>query len=351
MAVLQVLLAMIFRWLGTILNTLIGWASMLLFGKVPQNRQFILSAITFCSVIWLALALGVVFPRVGTFLLTLVVLPPWIDRAYVRLIMLALALVLPLGVGAASLFLLPPEDRPRRSQMLRAVVKGYAYTLGLALTLLIMCIVAPIHRLRALLMRWSTTHIPVLVESHDYLDVVTQIDRVLRSAGFETVRTRAAWMVRLPTAIFTFFAGGAVKGLVADQLTVLKSANFEVALHPSDLVIRGKEREMVRVHALITEHVTFTKAYQTWSKEANAIEDRLTALWRELRESAPDFELAGAQEKLTAIDEALRSIAVDYHEWEVLFREKLIVESRMLRVAAGVSDNLEDATVEPDSRG
>ena len=46
MAVLQVLLAMIFRWLGTILNTLIGWASMLLFGKVPQNRQYILSVIT-----------------------------------------------------------------------------------------------------------------------------------------------------------------------------------------------------------------------------------------------------------------------------------------------------------------
>src|SRR5262249_49281817 len=30
MAVLQILLAMVFRWLGTILNTLIGWASLLL---------------------------------------------------------------------------------------------------------------------------------------------------------------------------------------------------------------------------------------------------------------------------------------------------------------------------------
>ena len=90
MAVLQIILAMVFRWMGTILNTLIGWASMLLFGKVVENRQYLLSAITFCSVIWLALILGVAFPRVGTFLLTFVVIPKWVDESYIRLGMLRL---------------------------------------------------------------------------------------------------------------------------------------------------------------------------------------------------------------------------------------------------------------------
>src|SRR5262245_2158402 len=100
-------------------------------------------------------------------------------------------------------------------------------------------------------------------------------------------------MVRMPTSVFTFFAGGVAKGLVAEQLTVLRSPAFEVELHPSDLVIRGKSRDVNRVHALISEHITFTRAYQTWSQEANGIEDRLSALWSELREAAPNFDLAG----------------------------------------------------------
>lgn len=350
MAVLQLLLAMIFRWFGTILNTLIGWASMLLFGKVPENRQYLLSAITFCSVIWLALALGVLLPRVGAFLLTLVVLPRWVDRAYVRMAMLGLALLLPVAVGFASLYLQAAENRPAGNNRWRAIIRGYPCTLGMALTLLMMCCVAPILRARTLLMRWSTTHLPVVVEPPDYLEVVTQIGRVLRSGGYETVRRRATWMVRLPTAMFTFFAGRSVQGLVADQLTVLKSDSFEVELHPSDLVIRGRDRDVMRIHALIAEHVTFTRAYQTWSKEANAVEDRLTALWRELRDSAPELDLASASRKLAAIEELLRTVAVDYREWAVLFREKLIVERGMLRVAAGLTDTLEDATVEPADR-
>src|SRR5579872_3893655 len=106
----------------------------------------------------------------------------------------------------------------------------------------------------------------------------------------------------------------------------------------------------MRVHALITEQVTFTRAYQTWSKEANAVEDRLTSLWRELRESQTELDVAGALEKLAGIDETLRAISVDYQEWEVLFREKLIVERGLLRVAAGLSEKLEDATVQPRDR-
>ncbi len=42
MAVLQAVLALITRQAGRILNTVFGWATMLLFGKVPQDKQLLL---------------------------------------------------------------------------------------------------------------------------------------------------------------------------------------------------------------------------------------------------------------------------------------------------------------------
>src|SRR5919108_6359501 len=95
MAIVQALLAMVFRSAGKLLNTAFGWATMMLFGRVPQDRQIYLSLVSFGSVIWLLALVGIAFPKLGTFLLSFVPLPDWVDRKWVRLAMLAAALVIP----------------------------------------------------------------------------------------------------------------------------------------------------------------------------------------------------------------------------------------------------------------
>ena len=84
MAFLAALLAFGSRFAGKILTTALGWASTLLFGRVPASRQFLLLGITFGSVIWMVLVAGVLFPDVGTFLLVLVpgqsIVPEWVIR-------------------------------------------------------------------------------------------------------------------------------------------------------------------------------------------------------------------------------------------------------------------------------
>ena len=69
MAILAALFAFGSRFVGKILMTALGWASTLLFGRVPAKRQYLLLGITFGSVIWIVLLAGVLFPDVGTFLL------------------------------------------------------------------------------------------------------------------------------------------------------------------------------------------------------------------------------------------------------------------------------------------
>jgi hypothetical protein len=328
MALVQALLAAVFRSFGKILNTAFGWATLMLFGKVSQKRQTYLSVITFGSVLWFIAALGVAVPRVAAFLLAFVTLPEWVEPNWVRLGMLAVAIVLPLVIGVCSILMLEPAARPQGAgAKIKAVLKGYPYALGLALTLLTMLIFAPIIKLHDTVRRWTSTHIPVIVKSKDYLDVVGDVERILKDAQLNPQRTPAGWMLRLPTKILTFFAGGAIDDLVAEQLTVLRAEDCEVLLHPSDLVIRGRERQVARVHALVTEHLTFTKAYLTWTKEAQQLEDRLGKAWQAIRAD----ELAQARPLLVAVERDLRRVELSYEEWEVLFRELLVVERARLR--------------------
>jgi hypothetical protein len=81
----------------------------LLFGRVSQDRQVYISVIAFGSVLWLVALVGVAFPALGTFLLSFVPLPDWVDKKWVRLAMLAAVVVLPLGVGLVSVLI---QSRP-----------------------------------------------------------------------------------------------------------------------------------------------------------------------------------------------------------------------------------------------
>src|SRR3954452_717771 len=107
MVPLQAILTALLRQTGRLLNTLFGWATSLLFGKVPEKRQLYLSVIALGAVVWIVVVLGIVFPRLAAFLLAFVPLPAWIAD-WTRLIMLALAVILPPAVGFVSLFLVDP---------------------------------------------------------------------------------------------------------------------------------------------------------------------------------------------------------------------------------------------------
>jgi len=349
MAIVQALLALVFRSAGRLLNMVFGWATMMLFGKVPQDRQIYLSIIAFGSVAWIVAVLGIVFPSFGTFMLAFVTLPRWVDHTWIRLAMLAAAAVIPLVVGVVSTRMLDAEQRPSGAVANAvAVLKGYPYTLALALTLIMMTALAPVIRVRTMLKRWSSRHIPVIVESKQYLVVVSQIEKALDQGGFEVERFPASWMMRLPTKVLTTLAGGAVDDLVADQLTELRSRRIEVLLHPSDLVVNGNEKDAARANAIIAEQLAFSPAYMTWTKEANEIEDRLRKIWVTLRQqSNRPGSLNRLANRLVAVEHDLRALEISYEEWDVLFREKLMVERALLQVKADLVDRPRDLTEAP----
>ena len=140
-AILAALVALGSRFATKILTTALGWASTLLFGRVPASRQILLLGVTFGSVIWMVLVAGVLVPQVGTFLLFLIPPQDIVPEGVVRLGMLIGALVLPAVIGALTLALSPEQERGARAA-LEAVLRGYPLTVLLAVLLVFLAALA-----------------------------------------------------------------------------------------------------------------------------------------------------------------------------------------------------------------
>jgi hypothetical protein len=314
----------------------------MLFGRVPQDKQIYLSVITFGSLIWLAALIGTIVPQAGALLLGLVKLPRWVNPEWVRAAMLAGIFVIPLAIGGAAVLMLPGESRPRETgATIVAVLRGYPYTLGLATTLVMLIVLAPVLKVRNILRRWTDRHVPVIVEPQHYPTVVRDLHGALERGGLATQPRRASWIIRMPTRVLTFFAGGSIKNLVAEQLTVLVAPTIEVMLHPSDLVISGRELDVARTQAMLATNLTFTKAYLTWDKEANDVEDRLRGIWDDLKRgirNGADGVVERDWDALDHVEKDLKRLKLPYEEWEVLYRELLTVRVALLRREPALGD-------------
>jgi hypothetical protein len=322
MALVQALFAAIFRSAGKLLNTAFGWATILLFGRVPEDRQIYLSGVAFGSVLWLIALLSVAFPGVGAFLLAFVSPPDWV-KPWIRIGMLVAVIVLPALIGWLSTRMVDPEDRPR---MLNAIARGYPYTVGLALTLVVMTVLAPIMKVRDLARRWTTQHVPVVIPPEHYPVVVDEVRRALDRGGVPTTVAPAPWMLRFPTRILLFFARSSLGTASSIALKRLTGKGVEILLHPSDLVVSGRPFDAAHARAVLSERLTVTHAYLTWTKEANEVEDEIRAVWREIQSREP----SAAAKRLGAIQRKLHELTVPYEEWEVLFRQTLLAERALL---------------------
>src|SRR5437016_14221734 len=88
--------AFIGRQLGRVLTLAFNWATILLFGRVPQDRQLYLSGMALTALLWPIVLAGIAFPSFATFLLGLVTVPDLL-KPWVRLAMLVLAILLQIG--------------------------------------------------------------------------------------------------------------------------------------------------------------------------------------------------------------------------------------------------------------
>ena len=329
MAILAPLFAFIGRFVGRLLNTTLGWASVLLFGRVPQDRQVWLAALTFGSLAWVATVVGVLIPDAGTFLLAFVPRPAWLPEWIVRLAMLVAALVLPAVIGAISLLVSDPEDRPKGLGMVVSVLRGYLLAPALALTLVLLALAGTFRKVDSVLHRRTDAHIAIVVRPGRYEPLVGDLEKTLTAADLVTGRRAGSTVLTIPAHIIASIAGGGIRRLVPDRLIELRGPELALAIYPSDLALTGSQAAVARARAAISRDVRSVDAWFTTSKEAQKVEDRLAALDSKRLQG-------GASSKdgsLAAIDRDLMQLTVPQEEWELLYR-------RRLQIAAGADRDL-----------
>jgi hypothetical protein len=156
---------------------------------------------------------------------------------------------------------------------------------------------------------------------------VTDLADALDRAGIQVGRRRAHWAYELPGKVLAILGGETVRALVPTQLAELVGDGFRMTLHPMDLSLLGRKKTLSHARAAIVRELTFTEAYQTWSREAQGIEDRL-------------MKAARGENDLDAIGTELNERDFDFEEWEILYR--LLLQVR-LRVSATGTDAVESA--------
>jgi hypothetical protein len=344
MAIFAPLIAFIGRQLGRLVQLVFGWATLLLFGRVPQSKQLLLAGVSAGALAWIVVLIGIAVPDFGTWLIAFVPTPAFIEENWIRLAFVVLAAALPLAIGLGGLFLMDPADRPKSlGGKLVQVLRGYPYAAVLAFVILFLLIVAPSYKVRSLVKRWEDAHIPIIVKPGGYEQVAGELEAAVDAAGLDLQRVRAPRVLEAPSRLLALVGGQSVRRLVPDQLVMLQAPSLEVTIHPSDVSIAGTKESVARARAAVADRLTKTEAYLTVAEEAQKIEDEL----RDLRgtDVTDAASRAAAIRRLKELDSRLASLVVPYEEWEVLYRQRLQVERDLLRAEDRADDRAPDGLV------
>ena len=299
-----------------------GWAVSALFGQTTRREGLLFSLIVVAAVAWPILLAAIVAPRIAVQMIALVPLPDWIPSWTVRLGWIALALLIPLSVGVAVSVKTPLAMR-QGSPVVR-VLRGFPITFGLASAFAIIFVSVPIMRAAALVRREKINDIPLIMSASAYHEVATKICEVLNRQGLSLRSAEPGWWVSAPMRLLTWLGGEALRSHVPKRFEHFVAHDLALSLYPSGLVLRGKAARLTWAHGLVAEAVVHTEGLQTTDPKAQALEQRLRPLWRTYDlDPAPSATSAHVTGELDRVTRELRTLQVDWDDWQVLYRQIL----------------------------
>jgi len=309
-----------------------GWAVRALFGETTKAQQTLFSVIIAAAVAWPLLAFGVLAPKIAVQAIALVPLPPSVPDWIVRLVWVGLAFAIPLGVGVA-VGQNAPAETPHRTRAWRwlRVWRGFPITLGLALAFGIIFVTVPIVKIVARVRRRQSAEIPLIMTAPAYHDVAAKIREVLDRHGFHFHAAAPDWWVSAPIRLLSRLGGSDVSSHVPTRLEHFVTADLAISLYPTGLVLSGRPDRLTWAHGLIAESVVRTAGLQTTDPKAQALEQRLRGLWKRLEADANARDPHGAvAADLDEITRALRTLQVQWDDWQALYREILQLDRALL---------------------
>jgi hypothetical protein len=313
------------RFAGDLLMSALGWASSLLFGRVPRSHQVLLVLMMALSFLWLVVILALILPSIGSFLLAATPHPPFMDNAWLGWALLVTAIALPLVIGLVGYLVPSAGERPEGLAVAGEILRGYLLAPLISGLLLYLAVIGLGRKARSARHGWSDIHVAIVVEPGGYEQMAADVERAVDSAGLEVVVREAPKAVTAPAWLLTKVAGENVRRLRPDRLLELSGRHLRIGIYPSDVAISGTTGSRTRARAAILSRFVTTAVHQTNSAEAQEVEDRLRRIAQSRHDGKASFD---------AIDETLLELEVPTNEWDVLYRIRLQIERDLLVHAA-----------------
>ena len=271
-------------------------------------------------------------PKIAVQAVALVPLPPSVPDWIVRLVWVGLAFAIPLGVGVA-VGQNAPGDTPHRTRAWRwlRVWRGFPITLGLALAFGIIFVTVPIVKIVARVRRRHSAEIPLIMTASAYHDVAAKIRDVLERHGFHFRSAAPDWWVATPIRLLSRLGGSDVRSHVPKRLEHFVTADLAISLYPTGLVLSGRpgsadlgarsDRRIGGAHGGVADHRP--EGAGAGATPARAVEAR-----RGRRAERDPHGPVGHD--LEQITRELRTLQVQWDDWQALYREILQLDRALL---------------------
>lgn len=329
MTILSGLLALLNRLLGSAATATVGWATVLLYGRVPQARQTALSLIALGSLLWIVAIVAVVVPAIGNAIIASVPRPGPVEISWFRLALIGAIVAIPIAIGV-TLPMAAKDTRPTGLASLGAILRAFPITAVLGGTIVFLAVVGLARQLRAMRRGWGEESIPLIVKPGRYEAVARDIEAALAASGLSVVRKRAPRAVEAAPRLLALVSGHARDRDIPDRLVAFEADGLDILLYPSQVLILGKEAALARAQAAIARRLAFADVYLTTAEESERVEDRLVEIARRGSATAADFR---------PIDDSLTRLAIPYDDWQTIYRLRLQVEhEQRLPGATGPAD-------------
>jgi hypothetical protein len=322
MTVLISVIGIVGRMAGDVLASSLGWASSLLFGRVPRSHQVLVALMLAGSLLWILLIAAALVPDLGIFLRKSTPVVSGIDVALIRVVVLATIALLPIGIGLAAYLAPSRDERAQGVAAIGQVLRGYPLAVAMGTMLLFLPAVGIDRKVRSLRKGWSDGHVPIVVKPGRYDQLVRDLRDALEKADLAVDARDAPGILTVPGRALALIANGSIGGLVPDRLIELHRRGLEVGVYPSDVAVSGGTRQRTHARAVIVSGLATTAAYFTTSAESQAIEDRIAELIRGGRFADRDLQ---------EIDDMLLELDVAPEDWDTLYRLRLQAERDALR--------------------
>ena len=325
MTMLVSLVGFVGRAIGGVLTSSLGWASNLLYGRIPSSHRKYVDIVMGASLIWGVLVVIVLLPGVGAFLVSTTPVVNSVGHVLLRSVILVGLIVLPAIVGLAGCFVPADENRPTGLAIPATILRGYPLAALVIVAGLLLPAVGVARKIRNTRRRWSDAHIAIVVKPGAYERLVEDLRATLARATIDTTVHDAPRILLVPGRLLSLLAEKNTEGLVPDRLVELRAPDLEVTVYPSDIAISGKAEARLRARFVLMTDLVTADAHATTQAEAQKLEDRIEKL---VTAKPPR---TAREEELAAIDETLAGLDIPTEDWDILFRLRIQAERDLLR--------------------